>query len=289
MATGRMTVGAVEILALSDAVVDYPWPLEQLFPGVPADAWEPYRRRYPAAFGAPDMWRSNYGCYLLRSQGRTVLVDTGMGPAGAPLPSALQLPGGRLHELLQAAGVQPEQVEMVLLTHLHPDHVGGTVHQQDGAHRLAFPRARYLVHRADWEAFQRPEVQQHLPFPYVDETITPLQRLGALDLIAGDHPLTAELTTLHTPGHTPGHLSVLITSGDERAVLTGDVVVHPAQVTEPDWNLMFETDGEVARQTRHGLLARIEAEGMAVAAGHFPAPGFGRLVHLEGRRYWQGL
>jgi hypothetical protein len=84
-------------------------------------------------------------------------------------------------------------------------------------------------------------------------------------------------------------MSVLITSGDARAMLLGDVVIHPAQVTEPDWNAMFDMDGDVAGQTRRLMLDRIEAEGMTVAARHFPEPGFGRLVRLEGRRYWQGL
>jgi hypothetical protein len=83
MADNGITIGNVEILGLSDATVDYPWPLVQLFPSAPAEAWEPYRRRYPSVFSGSDVWRSDFGCYLIRSEDRRILVDTGIGPAGA--------------------------------------------------------------------------------------------------------------------------------------------------------------------------------------------------------------
>jgi glyoxylase-like metal-dependent hydrolase (beta-lactamase superfamily II) len=288
MTDTRMRIGDVEILALSDAIVDYPWPLDELYPGVPPAAWAPYRERYPEAFGGEGVYRSDYGCYLVRSGGRTVLVDTGMGPAGAPLAVAF----GRAGELLpklRAADVAPEEVELVVLTHLHPDHVGWALTPEGGGHRPTFPRARYLIHRADWEAFQTPAVQAHFPFPYVDQAITPLQSHGMLELVEGEHRVTAELTTLHTPGHTPGHMSLLVASAGERGILLGDVAIHPAQVTEPDWNTMFEMEPATAIETRRRLLDRIEAEGLRVVACHFPEPGFGRIVRLEGRRYWQAL
>jgi glyoxylase-like metal-dependent hydrolase (beta-lactamase superfamily II) len=123
----------------------------------------------------------------------------------------------------------------------------------------------------------------------VEETITPLQELGALELIEGDRDLTPQIRLLHTPGHTPGHLSTLITSGGERALIWGDVAIHPAQVSQPEWNAMFDMDGETARATRAAILDRVEAEGMTVAARHFPEPGFGHVVRLEGRRYWKPL
>ena len=82
---------------------------------------------------------------------------------------------------------------------------------------------------------------------------------------------------------------MLVVSEDERAILWGDLAVHPAQVAEPDWRFAADMDADAARQTRHRLLDRIETEGMTVAARHFPAPGFGQLVRVEGRRYWHGL
>lgn len=288
MADSRITIGNVEVLGLSDAAVDYPWPIAELFPTAPAGAWEPYRRRYPGVFSGGDAWRSDFGCFLVRSEGRTILVDTGIGPASAPMASAFQT-SGCLLEKLHAEGITPDDVDTVILTHLHPDHVGWTLGGESGQRRLTFPRARYVVHLADWQAFHQPEVQQHVPFPFVDETITPLKDLGVLDLISSEHAVTNELTLIHTPGHTPGHMSILIASGSQRAIILGDVAVHPAQVTEPDWNVMFDMDGETARQTRSRVLDRIEADGMTIAACHFPEPGFGRLVRIEGRRYWEAV
>jgi glyoxylase-like metal-dependent hydrolase (beta-lactamase superfamily II) len=107
-----------------------------------------------------------------------------MGPAGAPLAAVFGA-AGQLLDKLAGAGVQPEDVQAGVLGHLHPDHIGWNLQPQDGSYRLTFPRARYVVHRADWEAFHRPEVQAHFPFPFVEQTITPLEGLGALELIDG--------------------------------------------------------------------------------------------------------
>ena len=145
------------------------------------------------------------------------------------------------------------------------------------------------MHEADWAAFQRPEVQERLPFQYVDQLVTPLLTLGGLELTSDGRAVTDELTLLHTPGHTPGHQSVLVVSGGERAIFWGDAIVHPAQVTEPEWPFLQDMEGAQAAETRRHLLDRVEAEGMTVAACHFPEGGFGRLVRLEGPRYWQGL
>jgi glyoxylase-like metal-dependent hydrolase (beta-lactamase superfamily II) len=281
---GWRPFGAVRVLALRDAVVDYPWPLAELFPGVPDEAWEPFRERFPAAFGGPRVWRSSYRCYLVRSEGRTVLVDTGMGGAGSPLSETLGL-AGRLMELLDAAGTRPDDIDVVVLTHLHPDHVGGSLRGET----LAFPRARYVVHDADWHHFHRPEVQADFPVEFVEQTITPLERLGALQLITGEHAVTGELTVIPTPGHTPGHTSLRIDSGGERALLLADALLHPAQVTEPGWISMFDTDAEQERRTRRELLDQLESEGLVFSASHFPEPAFGRIVREHGRRYWQPL
>lgn len=288
MQDSKLRIGQVEILGLSDATVEYPWTLDQLFPAVSSAEWEPYRRRFADTFASETVWRSDYTCYLIRSDGRMLLVDTGMGPADSALAAALGQ-SGHLLEKLAEVGVSPADIDTVVLTHLHPDHVGWNLSPNGTDFRPTFPGARYVVHRADWDAFQRPEVRAHLPFDYVDQTVTPLERLGVLDLVGDEYQLTANLTTLHTPGHTPGHMSVLVASGGERGVLLGDVAIHPAQISEPDWNAMFDMDGETARQTRIAMLDRIEASGMVVGARHFPEPGFGRVIRLEGRRYWQGL
>jgi glyoxylase-like metal-dependent hydrolase (beta-lactamase superfamily II) len=120
--------------------------------------------------------------------------------------------GGHLPERLRSAGVSPKDIDTVMFTHLHPDHVGWNLQQEAGQYRPTFPRARYVAHRADWDTFQRVEVQQELAAiapGYVEQTLTPLESLGVLDLADGDRILSEEVTAIHTPGHTPGSMSML--------------------------------------------------------------------------------
>ncbi|MEA2194555.1 MAG: hypothetical protein QOG42_989 [Solirubrobacteraceae bacterium] len=282
-----MRVGDVDVLALLDATLEYPWPLGELFPQVPAEAWEPYRVRYPDAFGAGDAWRSCYHCYLLRAGGQTILVDTGMGPAHTPLAQAFGA-SGRLPERLRDAGLEPDDIDTVVLTHLHPDHVGGALRRDGDEVALAFPRARYLASEVDWKTFHRPEVQAHFPFPFVEETITPIQTLGALELVGPEGTgVTDEVRLVPAPGHTPGHLIIDIASRGEHAILLIDTLLHPAQVTEPDWVAMFDMDPAQDCRTRRELLDRLDSEQLPCAASHFPHPSFGRIGREEdGRRIW---
>jgi glyoxylase-like metal-dependent hydrolase (beta-lactamase superfamily II) len=291
MPDSRFAVGNVEIVGLTDIEVDFPMPLTQLFPDVPAAAWAAYQQRYPAVFPQPDTWHPHFGGFLLRSQGRTILVDTGMG-SSATNPGAVAAftsgADGHLLEDLHAVGVRPEDVDTVFFTHLHPDHVGWNLTQGGSQARATFPRARYVTHQADWNAFKTPEVQGHFPFPFWEETLGPLERLGVLDLLSGERALTGEITAIPTPGHTPGSMSLAIVSGGQRALIIGDITTNPAQVTEPDWVFAFDMDPALAVQTRHQIIDRAEAEEALLIACHFPHPGHGRLVRLAGRRYWQG-
>ena len=110
-----------------------------------------------------------------------------------------------------------------------------------------------------------------------------------MELMDVEHALTSELTTLPTPGHTPGHMSIVVSSQGESGLIMGDAAHNQAQVHETDWCSRADIDHEQTRITRRALMERLESEGIVVASGHFPAPGFGRIVRLEGRRYWQAL
>jgi glyoxylase-like metal-dependent hydrolase (beta-lactamase superfamily II) len=292
MAEGRLSVGNVEIIALNDGEVDFPFPLTDIFPGTTEQAWAPYRQRYPEVFAGPVTWKTHWGGYLLRSEGRTILVNTGVGSADSNPGLITNLNGGvdgNLINELEALGVQPDDVDIVFFTHLHPDHVGYNLRQRGPNPTVMFGEARYVVHQDDWRAFGRREVQELLPFSYWDETLAPLENLGVLDLLSGEWALTSEITAVPTPGHTPGHMSLMVSSGGQRAIILGDVAIHPAQVTEADWYFVFELDQPQANRTRQELFDSLAAEGTTVAACHFPSPGFGRIVSVEGRRYWQGF
>jgi glyoxylase-like metal-dependent hydrolase (beta-lactamase superfamily II) len=251
------------------------------FPTIPDEHWHPYESHL-----TPERHvRFNLGSYLVRADGRTILVDTGMGPKPAEMPEA---PWGTLLDEFTAHGVRPEEVDMVVMTHLHRDHVGWNLRSQAGQYAPTFPNARYWLSTKDWEACHQPEVQRDR-FPNAPTCVWPLAELGLVEFMAGEHPLTRELTALPTPGHTPGHMSILITSQGERALILGDVAHNPAQVHETDWVSRADMDPEVTKSTRRALMERLEREGMVVAAGHFPAPGFGKILRLEGHRYWQGF
>jgi glyoxylase-like metal-dependent hydrolase (beta-lactamase superfamily II) len=264
-------VGSVEITALTDIEGAF-FKLGQIFPGVMDDQWEPYVHRYPWAFADRETLWGRVGSYVLRSPGGTVLVDTGVGPQAMGQ-------GGKLLVELDRAGVRPEDVDTVFLTHLHGDHLGWSV-KADG--EPVFSEARYVTQGAEWE----------ISVPYLGRAVAGLDDLGVLDLLDGEEAVGEELTAIPTPGHSPGHSSLLVTSGGEQTLVSGDAIVHPAQATEPTWNVHFDMDKEQAARTREMLLAWLEADGITVAAGHIPGSGFGRVVRdreEQGRRYWLTL
>ena len=283
MSDFTLKVGAVEIVALSDMNFPFPIPLPELFSTVPDKAWAPYRESYPDTFDGDHML-IEIGCYLVRSQGRTILIDTGYGEG--PIESI----GGRHGELmddLAANGVTPEEVDTVFISHLHSDHVGWNVVEQDGRLVPAFPNARYIAHQADLDHFRRPDIQAASSFPFLDRCVESIVNLGLFDMLTEDTDLTSEVRALHTPGHTPGHMSILVTSQGDDALIQGDVLIHPAQVTEDDWNCHFDYDWPLSTETRRKVLDDVESQGTPVISCHFPAPGFGTVRRSEGRRYWQ--
>jgi glyoxylase-like metal-dependent hydrolase (beta-lactamase superfamily II) len=264
----NLIIGEVEITALTDVEGPF-FKLSQLFPGVRADQWEPYLGCYPWAFADAETLYGRVGSYVVRSPGRVVLVDTGIGPGAMGMR-------GRLIEDLERNGTTPDDVDTVFLTHLHGDHIGWSLEPDGGP---TFARARYVTQEDEWEAAE----------PYVRKAMSSLEDLGVLMLMDGEEPLTDELTAIPTPGHSPGHASLLVSSGEEQALVLGDVIAHPAQVTETTWNIAFDVDKERAAFTRVQLLDWLEADGIPVAAGHIPGTGFGRVVREEGRRYWKRL
>ena len=280
MAADRVTVGNVEVLAFID-MVPPPYDPAEFFPQVPLDAWEPYK----AGYLENDQLQLYYGCFALRSQGQVVLVDTGIGPG--PHPTRGNRRGDLLNQLM-LQGVNPEDVSIVVHTHLHFDHIGWNVTQEGGQPRATFPRARYLVPKADWEHFTVPSVLETAP--YVRDCVVPLEGLGVMELIEGEHAVTPEISTVPTPGHTPGHVNVIISSQGQKGAVVGDVLHSKVQIQEPGWCSRADIDKELGLRSREAMLERFEREGFIVASGHFkPDEHFGRVVRLEGRRYWQVL
>ena len=188
----------------------------------------------------------------------------------------------------EANGLDVNEVDTVFMTHMHNDHAGGNLREENGKYIPALPKARYIGNVLDWNFFRREPDAEEKHY-YRPSAVEPLDQLGLLDLIEGEYALTDELTAFPTPGHTPGHMSVLISSQGEKGLILGDVAHHPLQVHETGWLSSADVDHAQARKTREAIMKRVEEEGLKMAAGHFPAPGFGHVLRLEGKRYWQAL
>jgi glyoxylase-like metal-dependent hydrolase (beta-lactamase superfamily II) len=254
--------------------------VEESFPGGRPETWEAARLRHPGAFGG-DRWRLHIRCFLLRSAGRTILVDAGLGPEGAPA-FAWSGVAGSLPAALHEAGIGPLEVDVVVVTHVHDDHLGWTT--LEGTGRPRFARAEHLVHPADWELMASADDPEDREIFRV--ALEPIERAGLLRLASDRVELTHDITVVHAPGHTPGHQVVLVDSGRRRAIVSGDLVNHPAQLLQPGLNGSSDMDPARAADTRAAFLERIEWEDRLVFPAHFPAPA-GRFVREGGARDWR--
>jgi glyoxylase-like metal-dependent hydrolase (beta-lactamase superfamily II) len=263
-----LVVGSVELVPLVDAV-GVLGELDELYPGF--DDWEPYRELYPELFSG-SKWRIACASYLIRSGGTTVLVDTGVGPAGlwgwTPEREEGLLPA------LAAVGVAPDEVDVVFLTHLHVDHVGWNT-GRDG--ELVFPKARYVAHR-EGVAFARGSGR-----PHVERTIAAVD----FDEIDGEVALAEGVTAYELPGHFPGHMGVRIASGGARAELIADAAVHPMLLHEPDALYLSDIDPGDCTATRRALVPGLVDRDVLVVCGHYPAGGIGRVVTRDDRVVWE--
>jgi glyoxylase-like metal-dependent hydrolase (beta-lactamase superfamily II) len=281
MPHGTIRLGSIEVTALCDAATPFPRPLAETFPDVPNDAWPELRRRYPETLHGDDGWLFHVHCYLVRAAGLTILVDAGLGPAWTIAATWVGVEGDLPGEL-ERLGVAPGDVDLVAITHLHLDHIGWGVEGQENP-RPTFANARYLINRTEWEGFR--ELGDEDDIAAFEQQAVPLDRAGVLDLVDGDRNLCDGVTLVPTPGHTPGHQSVLIEAGDRRALLSGDLTNHPAQVTEPLWRSAGDMDPSLASWTRRRWLDRVVAEDILLCTAHYPQP-FGRVTEEGGRRFF---
>jgi glyoxylase-like metal-dependent hydrolase (beta-lactamase superfamily II) len=249
--------GSIELHGVLDAVGllgDY----EELYPDVPSESWEPYRTLYPELF-AGETWRPLCTCFLVRSAGTTILVDTGTGPPGLWDWTAEE--EGLLPDGLAALGVARDDIDVVFLTHLHIDHLGWNT-DLDG--NVFFPRARSGVH-ADALAFARTQADR----PHIRRCVEPL--LDRFELATGDMELAPGVTAFPAPGHYPGHVALRLESEGESALLIADSAVHPALLDEPDWVYVFDGDPKVCVETRRWLLPELVDRDVSLPVATIPA------------------
>lgn len=276
----QFRLGALHVAALSDGV-SHLWPSDW-FPGVPDQAWM-------AEMGATDPTAPlpvNFGSFLVRGGGGTVLVDTGNGPrtrgdhAGA----------AGLLDRMSELGVAPEDVDVVMLTHFHGDHVGwNTDDDGSGDGAITFPRARFHLHAADWAHLERPEAVQRPGDLFSRAKLSPLRESDQLELFEGEHAPVPGLRFIPTPGHTPGHCSILVESQGDRLFIAGDAAPTVAHLLHPEWTPVYDLDGPRAVEARRALVERAMAEQALVTGGHFPILTVGRLERVAGNVRWRDV
>jgi len=218
--------------------------------------------------------------FLLRTRHHTILVDTCVGdhkPRSTIFPPRWNMASGGLWlRRLAAAGVRPEDVDYVMCTHLHADHVGWNTRLVDGRWVPTFPNARYLMSQLELEHSQQ-EPRPDLRACYVD-SVLPVVEAGQAQLVRSDFALDDQVWLEPTPGHTPDHLSVRLRSGGDEAVITGDLIHSPVQCRKPEWSSAGDSDPEQARRTRRAFLTHCCEQSTLVCASHFPSPSFGRVL-----------
>jgi glyoxylase-like metal-dependent hydrolase (beta-lactamase superfamily II) len=276
----RFKVGSVDCVAVSDGSFTYP--TANFFPGAPTDL---LAEAFHSVGGAPEELTSPYTCLAVRAADQWVLLDTGAAGMG---PTT-----GNLQANLDAAGIRVNDVATIVLTHAHPDHIGGVI---DADGRIAFPNAQVFMTRQEWDFWSGPDVLLRLPshLPQVArerQTRTFLARLHALQpkvtLIDGETEVARGMRVLLAPGHTPGHAIVQLASEGQMLLYISDTVLHPIHLMHPEWHPVYDMDQEQAEKTRRSVFSRTTSERMLVFAFHFQFPGLGR-TRSNGRTWsWE--
>lgn len=246
-----------------------------LYPGTTDEQWRAYARYLGDNGGVI----TTVGGYLIEAGDRKMIVDTGLGPVQLEFPGFGPMYGGHYLDSFARTGVAREEVTDVIFTHLHLDHVGWTTVEENGKRALLFPNARYFVNRTEWDAWQDSDNPAGPHPEYVVKPLAPIVRF-----VAGGDEVAPGVALVDTPGHTPGHMSLILSSGGERLILTADLLHCPAQVTERSWCVAFDMDPEQAIASRERMYPELVRPGTLAAVNHFSEQVFGHFSQ-EGDAY----
>jgi glyoxylase-like metal-dependent hydrolase (beta-lactamase superfamily II) len=270
----RRKVGNVAITALSDGFVDIPI---GVFTGAPTPEIEAAFAKHFAR-RADGTHRLGFTQWLVDDGERLVLIDSGY--AGATKTT------GHLAGILSVLGVEPKDIDAVLITHMHDDHTSGLVTAEGQA---AFPDADVFIHRDDVAYFSDDTRAASAPDILkrsfaVGKQVAALPKLQAYD---GERSFTPAISAVDLRGHTPGHMGYRISDGGESLIIVGDALFHPAiHPARTDIGIAFEPDPAAAAQMRRRLFPRAAEEQALLAATHMPFPGFGRILREKEALAW---
>lgn len=264
-----MRIGDLEVHVLADGASELPEHFYGDHEGLHGDE-----------IGADGIMRLPICAFVVRTGGKTVLLDAGLGPVRHEFVTEhgqkIALWGGDLPARLAEIGLTPADIDFVIPTHLHADHAGWVIQDK----RRYFPNATIRFGRDDWELL----VEQARNPAFRDGMIA-AQAEGRIEPIDGDGELLPGISAMHTPGHTPGHQSFILSSGDQRAIILGDIISCPMQIRNPEIEIIFDTDPALAVRTRERIMRELDGDTL-VGGPHFPGLKFGRVLLAEGKRYW---
>ena len=223
--------------------------------------------------------------FLVRTRHHTILIDTCVGDRKPrpSRPSWNQMQLGSFLPNLAAAGVSPEDVDYVMCTHLHWDHVGWNTQLRDGRWVPTFPNATYIFSEKEVDAWK--QVPTDVPTEHMNDSVLPVIEAGQAKLVASDFALDDEVWLEPSPGHTPDHMSVRLASQGAHAVITGDLIHSPVQCLEPQWIMRADFDPKQAKSTRRAFLDKYCETDVLVCATHFPASSTGHIVRRD-EAFW---
>jgi len=277
-ATKSFQIGDIQCIVVNDG--NFSYPASWFFSNVPQDRLEDELRLRGFQ---PDQILSPYACLLIKAGNHKVLVDTG---AANLAPTT-----GKLLPRLQAEGVSPADIDTVILTHGHPDHIGGTVNAEG---KPAFPNARYVMWKEEWDFWSAEKIDlagMNIPKDVktllIDSARKALPPIKAqVDLLEREMEIVPGVHAIPAPGHTPGHMALSISSGRKQLLVLADAVLHPMHLEHPGWQTAFDFAQDRATTTRRGLLDRAAADQAKVMAYHFPFPNLGQVV-ARGQGAWR--
>ncbi|MDP8958906.1 MAG: MBL fold metallo-hydrolase [Actinomycetota bacterium] len=270
MSEHQFSIGSIECRVISAGRAAYP--TEQMFAGVPDDQLAPaLEGRLDANGNVP----TNYSCLLVRSGGRIALIETGLGDTAREWG----LPEEDLQEALQQAGVSSGDVDLVVISHAHPDHIGGLTSAQDGERAPAFGETPVYFWRDEWEFWTSEEGLAQVPGLVAGPARTHLPVLGEADVVEAvdeEMDVLPGVRLIPAPGHTPGHMAVALTSGGEGALYMGDAAMHELHLEHPDWLTVFDAIPALTVQSRRKLIEQAVRENRLVVVYHMFTPGWMR-------------